>query len=126
LDHANAGGLIANRLQPLGYSPDPGRSRNRSAHGLQFRKFDLSLQASGIDSLDLVAAGTETGNPATLQFQRSGDALAISWTPNGGAGTILQSADSPVGPWIEVPGAALSPYVTKATATRKFYRICQQ
>jgi hypothetical protein len=50
-----------------------------------------------------------------------GGNITVSWTPEDG---ILESTDSPSGPWSEVleahpPGQ----YVTPATESKKFYRV---
>lgn len=59
--------------------------------------------------------------PPRLTVQLVGGDLTVSWTPEAG---ILESTDSPSGPWSEVleahpPGQ----YVTPAAESKKFYRV---
>jgi hypothetical protein len=84
----------------------------------------FDLRASSVDSLDLVSAGTEASSPPTLQIQRFGNVVAISWSPTGPL-RILQCANRVTGPFWDVPGGDASPYVTPITATNQFYRLIQ-
>lgn len=68
--------------------------------------------------LALAPATVPTG--ATMSIARSGADVVVSWT---GSGT-LQSADTVIGPWSDVSGAA-SPKTIAAPAGTKFYRVKQ-
>jgi hypothetical protein len=43
--------------------------------------------------------------------------VMVSWP----CGNVLQSADSPSGPWTDIPNAA-TPYFAPVSATQKYYR----
>lgn len=63
------------------------------------------------------------GTRATLQINRNGNLLTISWTGTA-AGQKLQSAPNVDGPWTDVPSAS-NPYTTTASGSRMFFRVIQ-
>jgi hypothetical protein len=85
----------------------------------------FSLQAAGIPELELSAESVEATSPITMQIQRFGNAVAISWTPTG-SGQVLQCANRVTGPYWEVPGGDAGSYVTSIGAKNQFYRVVQR
>jgi hypothetical protein len=86
----------------------------------------FGLRASGLDELILTAGAAEHLNPITIKAQRFGGTQAISWdTPN--LRQILQSAGSISGPWADVPGVTVSPYLAPSpTGSNQFLRVIQR
>ena len=53
----------------------------------------------------------------TLTVVHNGGQITLTWTDG-----VLQEADTPLGPWTDVPGAT-SPYTTSNGHPHKFYRL---
>jgi Phosphodiester glycosidase/Purple acid Phosphatase, N-terminal domain len=57
---------------------------------------------------------------AQLSITRSSMSIILSWEANG---FVLQSANSPEGPWIDVGTAAKSPFTEAITPSSRYYRL---
>ena len=59
--------------------------------------------------------------PAQLNIQQAGTNVTVSWTRGG---FTLQQANSPAGPWQNVPGPVVtSPYVAPSSGTPQYFRL---
>ena len=56
----------------------------------------------------------------TLNIELSGGGLKLVWE---GTGYALQSAEDPVGPWVDVAGTVQSPYAIAGTGARRYFRL---
>lgn len=72
--------------------------------------FGMSLQA------------VQSAPPApSVRINNAAGNLEFSWDRGG---FVLQQADSPTGPWIDVPGpVVMSPHLTTASASARYYRL---
>jgi hypothetical protein len=72
--------------------------------------------------MSLVVTNPFNGSPAlTLGFSNA--TAVLSW--NGG-GFLVQQAQSPLGPWTNVPGPVItSPFLTRTTNASSFYRLAR-
>ncbi len=59
--------------------------------------------------------------PAQLNIQQTGTNVIVSWTRGG---FTLQQANSPAGPWQNIPGPVVSsPYVAPSSGTSQYFRL---
>jgi hypothetical protein len=84
----------------------------------EFRIWNGVLSAADVSHHYAAGPNTVPAGAVTLQFQRSGANIILSWT----AGTLLQSANV-AGPYTAVSGNPQSPYTVSATQPRMFYRV---
>lgn len=72
--------------------------------------FGMSLQA------------VRSAPPApSVTVKNTAEGLELAWDRGG---FVLQQSDSPTGPWINVPGpVVMSPYVTTASASARYFRL---
>jgi hypothetical protein len=82
----------------------------------------FELRASGLDELVLTGDAAEQTGPIRTTAQRFGDILAISWTPLN-LRQALQSADNVTGPWTDVPGVTVPPFIASPTGSNTFFRV---
>lgn len=70
----------------------------------------------------VAVSGVRSAPPAPqVTLTSSGSTLRFDWTRGG---FILQQAEAPTGPWIDVPGPVVaSPFSTSAGASARFYRL---
>jgi hypothetical protein len=87
------------------------------AHLTQF-----SLRAAGFDELILAGDDSEHIGPITTKEQRFGDILTTSWVPPN-MRQALQTADKVTGPWVDVPGVIVPPFIASPTGSNNFFRV---
>ncbi len=94
------------------FAEDNGYNNDAYVSSVQFRAGRLSDAA-------IAAMGSPTVNkiPGTICVSEQAGNVIIQWS-----GNVLQSADSPIGPWTTVVGAAKPYQVPAPLAAKKFYR----
>ena len=83
-------------------------------HNYNARSADITF------GLDLAITEPSPINPR-LDVVRTGDSTSLAWTRGG---FTLQQADSPDGPWTDVPGPVISsPFSPAASGPTRYYRL---
>ena len=120
----SATNVLAHTSDVFGNNWQIGRDNNANANdatrnfcGLidEVAVFTRSLTGDQIRQLYVAGA---VGIPNTLNFQRSGADIILSW-PNG----MLLWAPSPTGPWNPVPGNPSLTYTVTPNAAMQFYSV---
>ncbi len=84
---------------------------------------NVSTRSSDITFGARVVLETPVARPPVLGILRDGSVPILEWS---GAAFRLQQADSPAGPWSDIPGSAVtSPYRITNTATTRWFRLAR-
>jgi hypothetical protein len=80
-----------------------------------------SWNGANFDCVTIKYAASEPTTPPTLNIQRLGKKVVLSWT---NAAFGLQSAPAITGTFTNVPGAA-SPFTNTLSGGQRFFRVAQ-